>query len=61
MPYSWPIWPIFWPISSAQAQAPRQVVFQLRDGHLPDVGHDTLALLKGLGETNWEFYRFAGP
>jgi enterochelin esterase-like enzyme len=28
---------------------------------VPDVGHDTLALLKGLGETNWEFYRFAGP
>jgi S-formylglutathione hydrolase FrmB len=25
----------------------------------PDVGHDTLALLKGLGEANWEFYRAA--
>jgi len=24
---------------------------------VPDVGHDTLALLKGLGEANWEFYR----
>jgi enterochelin esterase-like enzyme len=24
---------------------------------LPDVGHDTPALLKGLGEDNWEFYR----
>jgi enterochelin esterase-like enzyme len=29
---------------------------------LPGVGHDTLALLKGLGEENWKFYReaFAG-
>ena len=29
---------------------------------VPDAGHDTLALLKGLGEANWEFYRavFAG-
>jgi enterochelin esterase-like enzyme len=26
---------------------------------VPDVGHDTLALLKGLGEANWEFYRAA--
>jgi dipeptidyl aminopeptidase/acylaminoacyl peptidase len=25
--------------------------------NVPDVGHDTLALLNGLGETNWEFYR----
>ncbi len=24
---------------------------------VPSVGHDTLALLKGLGEANWEFYR----
>lgn len=24
---------------------------------VPDVGHDTLGLLKGLGESNWEFYR----
>jgi enterochelin esterase-like enzyme len=24
---------------------------------VPGVGHDTLALLKGLGEANWEFYR----
>lgn len=24
---------------------------------VPDVGHDTLSLLKGLGEANWEFYR----
>lgn len=24
---------------------------------VPDVGHDTLALLKGLGGANWEFYR----
>ena len=24
---------------------------------VPAVGHDTLALLKGLGEANWEFYR----
>lgn len=23
---------------------------------VPDAGHDTLALLKGLGEANWEFY-----
>ena len=29
---------------------------------LPDIGHDTMALLKGLGDENWEFYRkaFAG-
>jgi enterochelin esterase-like enzyme len=26
---------------------------------VPDAGHDTLALLQGLGETNWEFYRTA--
>jgi len=26
---------------------------------VPGVGHDTLALLKGLGEANWEFYRAA--
>ncbi len=26
---------------------------------VPDMGHDTLALLKGLGEANWEFYRAA--
>jgi enterochelin esterase-like enzyme len=26
---------------------------------VPGVGHDTLALLKGLGEANWEFYRSA--
>jgi enterochelin esterase-like enzyme len=26
---------------------------------VPGVGHDTLALLKGLGEANWEFYRTA--
>jgi hypothetical protein len=26
---------------------------------VPSVGHDTLALLKGLGEANWEFYRAA--
>jgi enterochelin esterase-like enzyme len=26
---------------------------------VPDAGHDTLALLKGLGEANWEFYRAA--
>ncbi len=26
---------------------------------VPDVGHDTLALLTGLGEANWEFYRAA--
>jgi enterochelin esterase-like enzyme len=26
---------------------------------VPDVGHDTLALLKGLGEANWEFYRLS--
>ncbi len=24
---------------------------------VPGVGHDTLALLKGLGEANWQFYR----
>ncbi len=24
---------------------------------VPNVGHDTLGLLKGLGESNWEFYR----
>jgi enterochelin esterase-like enzyme len=24
---------------------------------VPDAGHDTLALFKGLGEVNWEFYR----
>lgn len=24
---------------------------------VPGVGHDTLALLKGLGDANWEFYR----
>jgi enterochelin esterase-like enzyme len=24
---------------------------------VPDVGHDTLALFTGLGESNWEFYR----
>jgi len=24
---------------------------------VPGVGHDTLALLKGLGEANWEYYR----
>ena len=24
---------------------------------VPDVDHDTPALLKGLGEANWEFYR----
>jgi sialidase-1 len=26
---------------------------------VPEVGHDTLALLRGLGEGNWEFYRAA--
>jgi enterochelin esterase-like enzyme len=26
---------------------------------VPGVGHDTLALLRGLGERNWEFYRAA--
>jgi hypothetical protein len=26
---------------------------------VPDIGHDTKALLKGLGEANWEFYRKA--
>jgi enterochelin esterase-like enzyme len=26
---------------------------------VPGVGHETLALLKGLGEANWEFYREA--
>ena len=26
---------------------------------VPGVGHDTLALLKGLGDANWEFYRAA--
>jgi enterochelin esterase-like enzyme len=26
---------------------------------VPGVGHDTLALLKGLGEANWEFYRLS--
>jgi enterochelin esterase-like enzyme len=26
---------------------------------VPDVGHETLALLKGLGEENWNFYRSA--
>jgi enterochelin esterase-like enzyme len=26
---------------------------------VPEVDHDTLALLKGLGEGNWEFYRLA--
>jgi acetyl esterase/lipase len=26
---------------------------------VPGVGHETLALLKGLGEANWEFYRAA--
>jgi enterochelin esterase-like enzyme len=26
---------------------------------VPGVGHDTLALLKGLGEANWDFYRAA--
>jgi enterochelin esterase-like enzyme len=26
---------------------------------VPDAGHNTLALLQGLGETNWEFYRTA--
>ncbi len=26
---------------------------------VPDAGHDTLALLQGLGEKNWEFYRTA--
>lgn len=26
---------------------------------VPDIGHDTLALLTGLGEANWEFYRAA--
>lgn len=24
---------------------------------VPGIGHDTMALLKGLGETNWDFYR----
>jgi hypothetical protein len=24
---------------------------------VPDAGHDTLALLRGLGDSNWEFYR----
>ena len=24
---------------------------------VPDMGHDPLALLSGLGEANWEFYR----
>lgn len=24
---------------------------------VPDVGHDTLALLRGMGEANWQFYR----
>ena len=26
---------------------------------VPDVGHNTLALLRGLGEANWQFYREA--
>lgn len=26
---------------------------------VPDVAHDTLALLRGIGEANWEFYRAA--
>ncbi len=26
---------------------------------VPEVGHDTLALLRGLGEANWDFYRAA--
>lgn len=26
---------------------------------VPEVGHDTLALLRGLGEANWEFYQTA--
>jgi len=26
---------------------------------VPDIGHDTMALLKGLGEANWDFYRAA--
>jgi enterochelin esterase-like enzyme len=26
---------------------------------VPEVGHDTMALLRGLGEGNWEFYRTA--
>ncbi len=38
---------------------------QLGIGHafteVPGVGHDTLALLKGLGEENWRFYREALP
>lgn len=28
---------------------------------VPGAGHDTLVLLKGLGEDNWQFYREAFP
>jgi hypothetical protein len=24
---------------------------------VPEIGHDTMALLKGLGETNWDLYK----
>ena len=24
---------------------------------VPEIGHDTMALLKGLGEVNWDFYK----
>jgi len=39
----------------------RELDLEHSSTEVPGVGHDTLALLRGLGEANWDFYRSPPP
>ncbi len=45
------------PLNRAYSEHLKKLIIAHTFTIVPGVGHDTLALFKGLGEANWEFYR----